>query len=332
MKRPKVSVIISVYNREAYIAECLDSMLAQTLKEIEVICINDGSTDGSLDILKSYRKKDSRIKVIDKENSGCSSSRNVGLEKSTAEYVMFCDSDDTYDSRMCEKMVNALEKNDVDVAICGIGIKYLAHQEAKKSDEAYYEIKFEGKQNVNEKVIHKTDASVCNKIFRKNVIEKRKIKFPDGINNEDYYFYNAYMIISDTAYFIKDKLYNYIRHENSIMSDNFNKDVYSPDHLLVAQRLFTFYKKNHFLEQHLDLFWVQFAESFWFSYGHSAKKYHRRIYVMAKKFIAKNYKTYQPSRLKTKRLISEIYKYNFTRKAWRKVKNIAKRVIRKVIR
>ena len=93
---PKVSVIIPCYNTEKYLKECLDSVINQTLKDIEIICINDGSTDNSLEILKEYAQKDERIKLIDRENKGVAKSRNEGIRKVTGQFVCFMDPDDYY--------------------------------------------------------------------------------------------------------------------------------------------------------------------------------------------------------------------------------------------
>ena len=118
MNNPKISVIIPVYNVEKYLSECLDSVVNQTLRDIEIICINDGSTDNSLSILKEYASKDSRIKIIDKENQGQGYARKVGLDKASGEYILFCDSDDYYSELIAfEELYNYIEKVKVDVVI-----------------------------------------------------------------------------------------------------------------------------------------------------------------------------------------------------------------------
>lgn len=99
---PKVSVVIPVYNVEKYLEDCLNSAVGQTLKDIEVICINDGSTDNSLEILRKYESKDERVKVINKENSGLSSARNVGIREAKGEYILFLDSDDIISKGLCK--------------------------------------------------------------------------------------------------------------------------------------------------------------------------------------------------------------------------------------
>ena len=114
----KISVIVPVYNVEKYLLECLDSIINQTLKEIEIICVNDGSTDNSLSILKEYASKDNRIILIDKENEGLGYTRKVGLDNATGKYILFCDSDDFYSELTAfEELYNYIEKVKVDVVI-----------------------------------------------------------------------------------------------------------------------------------------------------------------------------------------------------------------------
>ena len=106
MAASRVDIVVPVYNVEKYISDCLDSLLAQTMKDIRIICVNDGSTDESLDIVNRYAEKDSRIIVINQKNGGRSAARNAGLRKVTAPYVMFCDSDDYYLPDTCKLMEN----------------------------------------------------------------------------------------------------------------------------------------------------------------------------------------------------------------------------------
>lgn len=115
----KVSVIIPVYNVEIYLAECLDSVLQQTLRDIEIICINDGSTDRSSEVLQEYVNKDSRIIIINQENKGLGSARNRGLEIATGEYVAFLDSDDWVDVDYYEKLYNTATKYNAEIACAG---------------------------------------------------------------------------------------------------------------------------------------------------------------------------------------------------------------------
>lgn len=103
MSKPLISIIVPVYNTEQYLSKCLDSLINQTYKNIEIICVNDGSTDNSADILNEYDKKDKRVRMISQKNCGLSATRNTGLKNCCGEYVMFLDSDDWIDFDTCEK-------------------------------------------------------------------------------------------------------------------------------------------------------------------------------------------------------------------------------------
>ena len=115
---PKVSVIIPVYNVEKYLSECLDSVVNQTLKDIEIICVNDGSPDGSAAILEEYAQKDNRIKVITQENRGLSEARNSGLKIASGEYIAFLDSDDYIDLKFFEQLYKRGIESNSDVVVC----------------------------------------------------------------------------------------------------------------------------------------------------------------------------------------------------------------------
>lgn len=110
---PKISIIIPVYNTEKYLSRCLDSAINQTLKDIEIICVNDGSTDNSLDILKEYAAKDNRIKIISKGNEGAAITRNIGINVATGEYIGFIDSDDYVDLDYFEELYSNAPQYDV---------------------------------------------------------------------------------------------------------------------------------------------------------------------------------------------------------------------------
>ena len=114
-KMAKVSIIIPTYNVEMYLVECMDSVVNQTLKDIEIICINDGSTDSSLEILKGYAEKDDRIIIVDKENGGYGIGMNIGLDKATGEYIGIVEPDDFVPLNMYEELYNKAVENDLDL-------------------------------------------------------------------------------------------------------------------------------------------------------------------------------------------------------------------------
>ena len=133
-----ISVVIPIYNRESTLQKCVDSVLAQTYKNIEVILVNDGSTDRSEDICRSYEQIDPRVKVISKENGGLSSARNAGIDKSCGEYIFFIDSDDWIDSDTLEVLLNAALQKGTDVTGCCVYFNFPNGVESNRtSDEIY---------------------------------------------------------------------------------------------------------------------------------------------------------------------------------------------------
>lgn len=117
MEQPKISVIIPVYNVESYLRQCMDSIIGQTLEDIEIICINDSSTDGSLAILEEYAKKDNRVQVITQKNAGAGAARNRGMSIAKGKYLSFLDGDDFFETDMLEKAYNLAEQDQVDFVV-----------------------------------------------------------------------------------------------------------------------------------------------------------------------------------------------------------------------
>lgn len=287
---PQISVIIPIYNVEKYIHQCMYSIINQTLKDIEIICVDDFGTDKSMDIVSEFAEHDNRIKIVKHaKNSGLSSARNTGLKLSTAPYIMFLDSDDYYETDMCKKMLEAIINSDSDIAVCGTNIIYEINREWKESDDQYYKIKFEGKENINENILQSIDVSAWNKIYRKSIIEAFDIRFPDGLKYEDAYFFNAYMAQAKSVYFVNEKLYNYRRREGSIMNETFNKKSSdSIHHLKIAVLLYEYYKKHNLLEENYEHFAKLFLQYYNFAMFHAAgKKDKKEINLLASSFAKK---------------------------------------------
>ena len=129
-----ISVIIPVYNVEKFIDRCINSLINQTYKNLEIILVDDGSPDNCPGLCDDWAKKDNRIKVVHKQNGGLSDARNAGLERSTGDYIMFVDSDDFVDETICEVLLNDLKNNDADFSMCGVEIcnDYSANSKNKK--------------------------------------------------------------------------------------------------------------------------------------------------------------------------------------------------------
>ncbi len=165
----KVSIIVPVYNVEKYLSECLESLISQTLSDIEIICINDGSEDSSVKILEEYAQKDKRIVVINQENSGLSAARNTGMRFANGEYIGFVDSDDWIDSDFYEKLYNSAKNNDADIVVASI-IRYrkcVQKYRVKYTNEKVY-------TDLQDKISACSVPRICyvwNKLYRKELIQ-----------------------------------------------------------------------------------------------------------------------------------------------------------------
>lgn len=228
-----ISIIIPVFNSEKTLSRCLDSVLKQTYKNIEIILINDGSTDNSLKICKEYEKKDRRIKVIDKNNEGIATSRNIGIKSSKGKYIGFIDSDDFIESNMYEVLYKNLIKYNADIAIC---------QYTKEKN------KIEVKNNKSKAIImdnqealikllddKEINSFVWNKLISKDLL--LNITFPDGKVFED--LATMHKIIASAKKVVYDSYigYHYIVNELSItksISEKMLLDYIDAIHMLVS--------------------------------------------------------------------------------------------------
>ena len=185
----KVSVIIPVYNVEKYLPECLDSVLNQTYKNLEIICVNDCSPDNCDKILASYAAKDSRIKIINnKKNGGYSAARNTGLSEASGKYVYFIDSDDWIDSSYIEELVQKLEEKNVDIVLNNNIVEEFENISKDYIWERYLIKNPEGEICSSAEAINKTPCMVWCHLYKRDLLIKNKLKFPLGYIFEDEYF------------------------------------------------------------------------------------------------------------------------------------------------
>jgi len=164
----KVSVIVPIYQVESYLVKCLDSLVHQTLKEIEIILIDDGSMDLSSEIAQSYQKKDRRISYFRQENQGLSGARNTGLKKAKGEYVAFIDSDDYVEMDMLELMYQKAKEGNLDLVECDF---YWEYVDKKRIDSASY----------LDDYFHQIRVVSWNKLYKRSIIEKEKLQFYVGL-------------------------------------------------------------------------------------------------------------------------------------------------------
>lgn len=265
MVTPKLSVIVPVYNTATYLRKCIDSLLEQTYDHLSIICINDGSTDESLSILQAYAAMDERIRIISQPNAGQAAARNAGLKAVETEFVTFLDADD-YLERDAYAKAMALMEDGVDYVCFGTQISWGAYETMKVSDEKYYSIKFSGKVQVTTRVLDHTDASLWNKIFRKSLLDRYEISFPEGLRYEDAYFFKVYGIRSKYAAYTREKLHHYVRREDSTMGETFSgKSGRSLDHLKVSIKFYEYLKHHGILQEYMRFMGAFFFESYYFA-------------------------------------------------------------------
>lgn len=242
---PKISVIVPVYNVAEYLRECLDSIINQTLKDIEIICINDGSKDNSIEILSEYAKNDSRITVIDKENQGISIARNEGFEAARGEYVAFMDSDDyLLDMDYFERLLNAAEKYQADIAVVGI----IRGNDKKQQVLLEYTHEEVAEEYIDKlKLCDVPDSNyVWNKIYKRESLKATGVVFPEGKMYEDIFYTYQVLYKIGKVVSVPNINYFYRKRPNSIIKKSNKKAM--QDCKMAKQQMFDFFK-----EQNIDV-------------------------------------------------------------------------------
>lgn len=180
MEKVKVSIIVPAYNAEKTIYQCVESISSQTYDNLEIIIVNDGSTDNTIGILRKIEEKDKRIKVIDTLNGGSSNARNKGLSISTGEYIFFVDADDTIEKNMIKDMIEIAIDNDLDVVVCGITIKYI--EENYCVQNGFEKSLISNNDSDLKEIIYETCNtgmiySPCNKAYKSRIIKENNLLF-----------------------------------------------------------------------------------------------------------------------------------------------------------
>lgn len=209
---PKVSVVIPVYNAEKYLRQCLDSVVNQTLKDIEIICIDDCSTDNSLKILKEYALKDDRFIIIEqKTNQGQGVARNIALDIAKSDYIMFLDSDDWFEINACEEAYNCISRNNTDICF----FSYFKYYEKNQTEEAIDRISIFGADDINKfslkdvETPYMQSAWVWLQMYNAQFVKKHNIKFSETSNCEDAPFAFKAMAFSDNVSAVNKPLYHH---------------------------------------------------------------------------------------------------------------------------
>ncbi len=256
--RPKISIIVPIYNVEKYLVKCLDSLVNQTLKEIEIILVDDGSPDNCPKICDEYANKDNRIKVIHKQNAGVSAARNTGIEIATAEWLAFVDADDWVEEDMFEEAYKRTVNCDVDMVLFNFYSNYEKKEVVNKKipQEDFITDNQDIIQQLKLSVLHETFGpyntsftlmgAPWNKIFKASIVKENKIEFPlevKGVFDDALFNLYYYDYVKKVVFFNKP-LYHYRRLSTSIL----NK--FKPNKLEINQAIFN--KIEEYIKQHND--------------------------------------------------------------------------------
>ena len=221
-KSIKVSVVVPVYNAEQYLIRCMDSLFSQTLKEIEFILVDDGSTDRSSMMCDEYEKTDERVKVIHLSNGGPARARNYGMKLAKGEYIGFVDSDDYIETNMFEKLYGAVKQEDSDIAMCGY---LISDGSCVRKIELKYKEKYEGNIIIKNELLRRYYtgenqglSSLWNKLFKKSFVEYEQLRIDEKLHRaEDAWFVFDSLKKAESFVFVPDSLYYYVQNTNSIM-------------------------------------------------------------------------------------------------------------------
>ena len=256
-KTPLVTIVVPVYNVEKYIEQCLKSILAQSYKNIEIICVDDCGQDNSIKIANKLKKEDSRIKIIKhRKNKGLGGARTSGLKHAKGEYLLFIDSDDWIEHNCVEKIVSTMNRTGIDTA--WFKAKYWfedLQQEADISFCSYFMNLPEGFININESNLSNFPLVTWNKAYRRDFLLKNNLKWEENTIFEDVEFYYRTFTKTSYIYLIDKFFYHYRQHSNSIMSKNINNPE---SHKIISKILKQVYK--YLNDSNL---WSQYSHAFY---------------------------------------------------------------------
>jgi len=240
----KVSVIVPVYNVEKYLERCLDSLVNQTLGDIEIIVVNDGSPDNSQKIIDKYAKKYKKVKAYKKENGGLSSARNYGIKHANGEYIAFVDSDDYVEVSMFYDLYNKAKSNNFDVVCCDLDYvddngKYISDGSSKISKDIY------SNKDIKNMMLDFYPAA-WNKIYKKDLFNNG-IEFKCGVWFEDVEFIYRMIPYINSIGVVREKLYHYVQRDGAI-TKTFDDRLYH--YIDNWNGIVDFYKKRNFYEEY----------------------------------------------------------------------------------
>lgn len=242
-RKPKISIIIPIYNAEKYIEKCINSILMQTFQDFEIILVNDGSTDDSKLICDNYVEKDCRIRLINKKNGGAASARNLGIEHSNGKYISFIDIDDYIAHNMYEVLYRNAIKYSSDLVICEfISINEDEIYEFKNETNNSKEIKLSNKEALSQLYKEKEVTFVVpwNKLYKSELF--KELRYEEGRICEDEFIIHQLLFLSKNIVYISDVMYGYVQSKNSVMRSKFS--IKRIDGLYALKDRINFFEKN----------------------------------------------------------------------------------------
>ncbi len=280
----KVSVIVPVYNVEKYIDKCLESLEKQTLKDFEVIIVNDGTKDNSEAIIKKYLARNKNFKYYKKENGGLSDARNYGLKYASGEYIAFLDSDDYISFEAYEKMYNKAKTNDYDIVVCDLNYVY-----PDKIVRAYSNIK-DDTMDIKKTFINIYPAA-WNKIFKRSLFNN-DVYFKIGVWFEDVEFIYRLLPYIKSIGVIHEPFNQYVQREGSI-TNTINRKIY--DYIDNMNGIVDFYKERNLYEKYQNELEYVYVRYIYATFIKSASKYQYSDYIEAVDAAIKNVKERFPN-------------------------------------
>lgn len=234
--KPLISVIVPVYNVQKYIRQCLNSIILQTYRNLEIILIDDGSKDASLKIIREYEKKDNRIKVLTQKNEGVSKTRNKGIALSKGDYISFIDSDDYISLSLYQKFVNSINNAKTNPDLFCFNISFYFEKQNLENIGAGHSFDIRDWQNrKDENTIHTFDdctrpfsgnLSSCNKIFKRSFLVGNNLYFPDRRCFEDFQFSFFCLLAAKSIILTNERLYSYRKISKNSLTRNYNTYVF----------------------------------------------------------------------------------------------------------
>jgi len=223
MNNEKITVVVPIYNAEHFLEKCLKSIVEQTYQNLEIILVNDGSTDKSLEICEKFKENDNRIIVINKENGGVSSARNKGIDSASGKYIIFIDADDYIEKEMFETLAYDLFTNKVDLSMCGfrtVDINGNILSVSNPMDEKYFDVKTFRRNLFSDKYYRNL---IWNKLFKLEIIKEHNIRFNEDIHiNENVLFMLEFSKYAFRYSYGNEILYNFLDNQNGQMHAKFN--------------------------------------------------------------------------------------------------------------